>query len=331
MTATMRAILAHAAGGPASLAVERRPVPEPGPGEVRLRVAYAALNPLDTHARAARIKWGHPGFPFVPGYEYAGRVDAVGPGVDPALLGRRMASMAEWGGNADYALATAAKLVPVPEAFDWKLAAAFATCAPTCWHLVHSAAAVTPGMSVVVHSAAGAVGALTLQIARDAGARVIGLAGGPRKLEYAARFGAAKLIDYLAEDWPAQVKALTGGRGADVIIDGNAGPTAARNYQAIAPLGNVIYLGAMAGQAPDVNVSQLIGQSFSVTGFVLFHHQARSGGREEVEITEALGSGRWRIPIERVFDLEETAAAHALFEGRELLGRSLIRVGGDAV
>lgn len=329
MTATMRAIIARQAGEPASLVLDRIPVPAPGPGQARLRVAYAALNPLDTHARAARIRWGHPGFPFVPGYEYAGRVDAVGPGVDPALVGRRMAAMSEWGGNGEFALATAARLVPVPDEFDWRLGAVFATCAPTSWHLVHSAAGLAPGMTAVIHSAAGAVGALTAQIARDAGATVIGLAGGARKLEYARQFGAAEVIDYRAEDWVARVKALTGGRGADVIFDGNAGPDAPRNYQAIAPLGNVIYLGAMAGLAPDVNISQLIGQSFSVTGFVLFFHQARTRGRENAEIVSSLATGRWRIPIERVFELEDVPVAHALFEGRELMGRALIRVGGE--
>lgn len=329
MTQTMRAIVARRECEPAALSLEQLPVPEPGPGQARLRVAYAALNPLDTHARAGRIRWGHPGFPFVPGYEYAGRVDAVGPGVDPALIGRRMASMAEWGGNGEYALATAARLVPIPDAFDWQLGAVFATCAPTAWHLVHSAGRLGRGMTAVVHSAAGAVGALVTQIAVETGATVIGLAGGARKLEYARQFGAHHLLDYRSEDWPARVRDLTGGRGADVIIDGNAGAQAPRNYEAVAPLGNVIYLGAMSGTAPDVNVSQLIARSFSVTGFVLFFHQARSGGRENEEIATALASRRWRIPVERVFDLEEIPVAHALFEGRELVGRSLIRVGGE--
>lgn len=325
----MRAVIAEAPGGPDSLALTTAPVPQPGPGQARIRVAYSALNPLDTHARANRIKWGHPGFPFVPGYEYAGRVDAVGDGVDPALVGRRVAAMSEWGGNADFALATASRLVNVPGEFDWKLAATFATCAATAWHLVHSAARLREGMTLLIHSAAGAVGSLTTQIAVEAGARVLGLAGGAEKVTYARQFGAERVIDYLSADWVAEVKSLTGGRGVDVIVDGNAGPDAPRNYDAISPLGNVIYLGAMAGQAPPLNVSQLIGKSFSVTGFVQFFHQARSGGTENAEIVEALSSGRWRIPIERVFALEEVPLAHALFEGRRLVGRSLIEVGGN--
>lgn len=329
MSKTMHAALAEAAGGPESLKIVTRPIPEPGAGQVRIRVAYAALNPLDAHARAGRIKWGHPGFPFVPGYEYSGRIDAVGVDVDASLLGRRVASHSEWGGNGEYAIATAARVVPVPDRLSWQVGAAFSTTAVTSWHLVHSAGRVTRGMHVVVHSAAGSVGAVVTQIAKEAGATVYGLVGGPDKMAYARQFGADHLIDYRSEAWPAKVKELSGGGGADVIIDGNAGPESVKNYEAIAPLGNVIYIGAMGGQAPEVSVSMLIGKSFSVTGFVQFFHQARTRGAENAEIEEKLGTGRWRIPIERVFALDEIAEAHRLFESRALRGRSLVRIGGD--
>lgn len=329
MSKQMRAAIVEAACEPEQIAIRALDIPEPGPGQVRIRVAYAALNPLDTHARAYRIKWGHPGFPFTPGYEYAGLVDAVGEGVDSSLIGRRVASHAEWGGNAEYALATAVRLIPVPEVYDWPTAATFSTCVPTAWHLVHSAGRLQSGMTLLVHSAAGAVGSMVTQIAKDAGARVIGLAGGAKKLDYARQFGADHLIDYLSDTWTDEVKELTEGRGVDVIVDGNAGPASSRNYEVVAPLGNVIYIGAMAGQASEVNVSLLIGKSFSVTGFVQFFHQARTGGSENAEIESKLGSGAWRIAIERVFDLDEVPEAQRLFEQRQLIGRSLIRVGGD--
>lgn len=326
---TMRAILAERAGPPESLALVEREIPEPGAGQVRIRVAYSALNPLDTHARADRIKWSHPGFPFVPGYEFCGLVDAVGAGVDAQLIGKRVSSAGEWGGNADYALATAARLVSIPDAFDWLIGATFSTCAPTAWHLVHSAGRVRPGDVVLIHSAAGSVGALTTQIAKAAGAKVIGLVGSPEKVAYARQFGADNLFDYVNEDWVARVKEVTDGRGADLIIDGNQGADAPKNYQAVAPCGNVIYLGAMAGQAPEVPVGLLVGKSFSVSGFVLYFWQARTKYAEMKEIIPRLASGEWRIPIERVVDLSEVAEAHAAFEGRRLSGRTLIRVGGD--
>ncbi|MXW20241.1 MAG: zinc-binding alcohol dehydrogenase family protein [Gammaproteobacteria bacterium] len=331
MPNTMRAVVAEAPGGPESLQMKELPIPSPGEGQVRIRVAYAPLNPLDTHARADRIKWMHPGFPFVPGYEYSGRVVETGDGVDSALNGKRVAANGQWNGNGEFAIARAAGLVPIPDRFDYQLGSTFSTCAPTSWHLVHSAGRVQPGQTVVLHSAAGAVGIMTTQIAKDAGATVIGLVGGGEKAEWASQFGADHMLDYRSEEWPAQVKELTGGRGADVIVDGVQGPNAPLNYDACAPLGNVIYIGAMGGMAPPADISLIIGKSISVTGFVQFFHQARTRQAEDAEIEEKLATGQWRIPIERVAALDETPAMHAAFENRELFGRTLIEVGGEDV
>jgi NADPH2:quinone reductase len=324
----MKGAIVRAAGGPDVIEIEDLAVPEPGDGEVRIQVAYAALNPLDTHARANRIPWMHPGFPFTPGFEYAGVVDAVGPGVHESWIRKRVASNGHWGGNAEYAVAPAKTLNPVPDGFDWHTAAAFSTCAYTAWLLVHQAAKLAEEQWLAVHSAAGAVGSLTVQIAKSAGAKVIGLASGG-KLDYVRSFGADHAVDYTEETWPDAVRELTGGRGADVIIDGNAGPNAARNLDAIAPLGNIIYISAMAGQAPSLSISALIGKSCSATGFVQYVHQAVSGGAEKRATHEQLASGKWRIAVERVYPLDELAEAHRAFEARELVGRTLIEVGGE--
>jgi NADPH2:quinone reductase len=325
----MRTAIVREAGGPENVTIEETQVPEPGPGQVRIRVAYAALNPLDAHARALRVQWMHPGFPFVPGFEYAGLVDAVGEGADRALIGQRVAVNGQWGGNADYALADASRIERVPDGFDWHTAATYSTCAYTSWLLIHSAGKVRPGQAVVIHSAAGAVGILTTQVAKAAGATVIALAGGPEKLAYIEPFGADHRIDYLQDDWPEQVKAATGGRGADLIIDGNAGPNALRNLECIAPLGNIVFMGATAGQAGDLSISALIGKCCSVTGFVQYVHQLTSGGREKTEMNEKLASGEYRIPVEKVYALEDLAEAHRAWENRELMGRTLIAAGGD--
>lgn len=327
----MRQVVVVEPGGPEVLTLQEAEQPDPGAGQVRVKVAYASLNPLDNHARADRIKWNHPGYPFTPGFEFAGRVDAVGEGVDPTLLDQRVATNGHWGGNADYAIVPAHALVPVPDDFDWPLACCFSTCAYTSWLLVHSAAKVQPDQWVVVHSAAGAVGALVMQIAKSAGAQVIGLVGGEHKFAFAEQFEPDAVIDYLRDDWPEGVKALTDGRGADVIFDGNAGPRAPMNLDAVAPLGNIIYLGASAGQAPPVSPSLLIGKSCSVSGFVQYFHQAASGGAEVSATHQALADHTWRIPIEQTYDLSDIAEAHRAWEARALLGRAVIRVGGDSV
>ena len=325
----MQSVTVKAPGGPEVLELTEAAMPTPGPGEALVKVAYAALNPLDNHARADRIKWNHPGYPFTPGFEFCGLVDAVGEGVDVALVGQRVATNGQWGGNAEYAAVTATSLVPVPPDFDWKLASCFSTCAYTAWLLVHSAARVKADQWVVVHSAAGAVGSLVIQIAKSAGAQVIGLVGGEHKFEFVEQFGPDAVIDYLRDDWPDGVKALTDGRGADVIFDGNAGDRAPMNLDAVAPLGHIIYLGASAGQAPPVPPSMLIGKSCSMSGFVQYFHQAISSGAEMAATHKALADGSWRIPIEREFDLADIAEAHRAWEARELLGRAVIRVGGE--
>ena len=325
----MQRAIIQKAGGPKVVEIESADVPEPGDREVRIRVAFAALNPLDNHARAERVKWMHPGFPFTPGFEYSGVVDACGGGVDAALLGTRVACNGQWGGCAEYTVAQADGLERIPDGLDMKTGAVFSTCAYTAWLLVHSAARLEPGQSIAIHSAAGAVGAMLVQIARSAGAVVYALAGGEHKLAYAAQFGADHLVDYNDPEWPQKVVEQNGGRGVDCIVDGNAGPAALSNFDAIAPLGKVIFIGATAGEAPDVNVSMLIGKSCSVTGFVQYLHQAVSGGAEKEATHAALLSGEWRIPIEKTYPLADVAAAHAAWENRELTGRTLIEIGGE--
>ncbi len=325
----MRAAVIHEAGGPDVIAIEDIAVPDPGPAQVRVKVAFVAMNPLDAHARAARIDWMHPGFPFTPGFEYSGVVDACGEGVDESLLGKRVASNGGWGGCAEFAIASAATLEHIPDGIDLGTGAAYSTCAYTAWLLVHSAAKLQAGQSIAIHSAAGAVGAMLTQIAKSAGATVFALVGGEAKLGYAKQFGADHLVDYNDETWPAKVVELNGGKGVDVIIDGNVGPNVMRNFDAIAPFGNVIFIGATAGLGPDINISMLIGKGCSVTGFTQYQHQAASQGAERAATHEALMSGAWRIPIEKTFPLDDTAEVHRAWEARELSGRTLIEVGGD--
>ena len=326
----MKAVVAEAPGAPEVLVFTDVPEPEPGPGQARVRVAYAAMNPLDTHARAARIDWNAPTFPFTPGYEYSGLVDRVGEDVDPALVGKRVVSEAEWGGCAEYAIATAARLIDIPEGFDWQLGTIFHTCAYSAWHVLHTAGRLRPSDHVLLHSAAGPVGIMATQIAKEAGATVYGLVGSQEKAEFAKPFGADHLIDRRASDWVEEIERRSVGRGVDLIIDGVAGPDSAKNFVALAPLGQVIYMGAIAGQPPPVDISrELYYKTIAVRGFVVYTAMAQTGGKEKPEIEEALRTGRWKIPITKIVELEETAELHRQFENRELFGKSLIRVGGD--
>ncbi len=324
----MRALVAEQPGGPEVLEIQQLAIPEPGSGEVRIRVAYAALNPLDCHARADRIGWNAPTFPFTPGYEYSGIVDAVGEGGDPEMIGQRMISRGCWLGCADYAIAPVHSLVPVPEGFEWPLATVFHTCALSAWHILHTTGRLRASDTVLLHSAAGPVGLMATQIAKEAGATVIGLCSA-NKIDFARPFGADHLIDARG-DWLAELAKVTDGRGADVIYDGVAGPDSANNHQALAPLGQVIYLGAVAGPPPPVDISrELYAKTIAVRGFVVYVAMAATQGAELPEIHDALRSGRWQIPITRTEPLENAAELHRAFEAREIFGKAVIRVGGD--
>lgn len=326
----MRAIVADIPGGPEVLALKDVPTPEPGPGQARIKVAYSDLNPLDTHARAKRVNWNAPTFPFTPGYEYSGLVEKVGEGVDASLVGKRVASVGEWGGNADYAIATAGRLSMIPEGFDWQTGTVFQTGTYSAWHLVHTVGKVKPGMSVLFHSGSGSVAIMGAQIAREAGATVFVTCGSKAKVDFARSFGAHHLIDYRASDWVAEVKRLTDGRGVDLIVDGVAGPDAPKNYEAVAALGEVVYIGALGGFPPPVDISkQLYAKTIAVRGFVVYVAMAATKGAEKPAIHEALRTGRWKTGVTGVYDLGDVPTLHRKFEARELFGKSLIRVGGD--
>ena len=325
----MQAIVVEKPGNPEVIQLKELTVPSPGEGQIRIQVAYSALNPLDTHSRAGRVAWNAPKMPYTPGYEYTGRVDLAGNGVDKSLIGKRVSVAGEWGGNAEYTVVPASKVRLVPDEFSWQIAACFATCGPTSWHLIHSAGKVKSGQRVIIHSAAGAVGALTTQIAKDVGAEVFGLVGSEDRKEYAKQFGADYLINRNSCDWAEEFLSLTEKKGADLIIDGVAGSDSPLNYKAIAPLGNIIYLGLMGGPPPDVNISQIIGKSFSVTGFVQYFHQAQSKGAEMIPLTKNLSNGSWIIPIGHIGSLNEVSHLHRLFESRSLAGRTLIKIGGE--
>jgi len=329
MDSKMRAIVADKPGPPDVLELRQVPIPEPGPGQARVRVAYAALNPLDTHARAARVEYLAAEFPYTPGYEYSGLVDAVGDGVDPSLLGRRVVSESQWGGCADYALSVADRLIQIPNGFDWVLGTVFHTCVYSAWHVLHTAGRIRQGDHLLLHSAAGAIGTMAAQIAKEAGAVVYGLCA-PEKFDFASQFGADHLVDSRAEDWVQQIKDLSGGRGVDLIIDGVAGPDAPKNFEVLAPLGQVIYMGAVGGYAPPVDISrELYAKSIAVRGFVVYVAMSATGGAEKESIHDALRSGRWRVPVTKIAELEEVPELHRLFEQRLLTGRTVIRVGGD--
>jgi len=332
---TMRAMVVAAPGGPEALVSADLPVPVPGAGQARVKVAFVGMNPLDAMARREHLAWLPVSWPFVPGTERSGVIDAVGDGVDPQLIGRRVLARIGFGGYAEYSIAQAASLIHLPDGMSLKLGAAYRGCSATAWYALHASARIQSGDTALVHSAAGAVGAMAMQIARDAGARVCGLAGGPAKVAFARDLlGDANgtVLDYLREDWDAEARAFAGAGGFDVILDGNGGPRADRNYTLVGMLGRVVYIGATAGvPAPPAPVPLLITRSFSVGGIDLRSVEAKLDNVADAIIQREVTSGRWRVPVTEVVPLAQVASLHARLEAREVMGRAVIEVGGEDV
>ena len=218
-----------------------------------------------------------------------------------------------------------------PEGFDWKLGTVSVSSAQTAWQLLNTVARARAGDVIVVHAAAGAVGLMLVQIGKEMGCKVVALVGSPEKIAWGKQQAQADLwLDYRADkEWPKKVKDFTGGRGANFIFDGNEGEDALKNLQALAPLGQVVFIGAMNGAAPPINIPTLIGGSLGVRGFVVQDGIALTKGAELAEIIPKLQSGAWKFPIAQPVPLEKVADLHRAHEARTLLGRGIIRVGGE--
>jgi NADPH2:quinone reductase len=328
--ATMRAMTVLEPGPPENLRPVIMAVPVPLKGQARVRVAYAGMNPIDAMLRRERIDWLPVQYPFVPGIEHSGVVDRIGEGVDPSWLGRRVLSRFSMGGYAEYSVSKAAALIPLDPRIDLKTGCAFRGCSFTAWHALHRMAKIRAGDTVLIHSAAGAVGAMAMQIAIEAKAVVVGLVGGAEKAAFAAQFG-GPIVDYLVPNWPEEARRAIGGRGFDIILDGNSGPNAAHNYTLIARAGRVLYIGNSAGSYPEpISVPLLIARSVWVGGMTLRDVEDGPGSDTDGAIVEAVASGRWSVPISEVVPLSEVAALHRRLESRQLMGRAVIRIGGES-
>lgn len=325
----MRAVVLEKHGGPEVLKISYLPIPEPKDGQIQVRVAYAGLSPTDAMVRAGTFRF-HPPLPFIIGNNYSGRITRVGVGVDTKRIGERVTVGSE-GGYADYAIVSADRAEPMRDGFDWKLGTVAVAPTVTAYHLLHTVARARSGDMVVVHAAAGAVGLMLVQIAKEIGTKVVALVGSPDKIAWGQQQVHADLwLDYRADKaWPEKVKDYSGGRGADFIFDGNQGEDALKNLEALAPLGQVVFIGALSGAAPQVNIPSLIGGSFGVRGFVVQDGIARTKGVELDEIIPKLQSGQWKFPIAAPVPLEQVAELHREFENRTLLGRGIISVGGE--
>jgi NADPH2:quinone reductase len=325
----MRAIVVEQPGDAEVLQVrDDHPVPELKAGEVRVRVAYAGLNFFDVLQRGGRYL-RKPKYPMILGGEVSGVVDAVGADVHHLTEGQPVCALTgSAGGYAEYAVADAEAIIPLPHNMSLKLAAAYPLQVLTAWGVLNlSAKAHHPGEWTLVHAAAGGVGTILCQLARDAGCLVIGTAGSDEKCEHARKYGAQWALNYNEEAWPLRVREITGGHGADIICDSVGRATQQGNMRCIANFGRVVIFGYASGE-PKYDMNVLWGRSAGITTYGLYHHVIHETitKRSIRETLPRVINGELKLPIGGVYPLAEVAAAHEALEGRQTVGKLLLEV-----
>jgi NADPH2:quinone reductase len=320
----MKAIQICETGGPEVLKLAELPIPQPGPGQVLIRVEATGVNFIEVYFRKGVYKAS---LPLTPGSEAAGTVEELGPGVTGFAAGDAVASVAVLGSYAEYALVPAAQLVKVPEGLSMEKAAAAMLQGMTAHYLAYSTFPLKAGDTALVHAGAGGVGLLLTQMAAKIGARVITTVSTKAKAELSLEAGASDVILYTEQDFEAAVKQLTGGKGVDVVYDSVGKTTFDQSLNCLRPRGMLVLFGASSGPVPPFDLIQLSGKgSLFVTRPTLWHHVAT---RAELEWRsgEVLGwaaNGELKLRTEHVYPLDEAAKAQTDLESRATTGKILL-------
>jgi NADPH:quinone reductase len=323
----MRAVVIREPGEPEVLDLAVVPRPEPGAGEVRVRVATSGLNRADLLQRRGRYPVP-PGYPKdIPGLELAGTVDALGVGVTRWSLGDAVMGILGGGGYAEHALSPASTLVPVPAGMDPATAGAIPEVYMTAYDAVFLQERLVAGETLLVHAVGSGVGTAAVQLARRAGAEVIGTSRTPEKLEQARGVGLQHGV--LADDgWPERVLELTDGRGVDVVLDLVGGPYLEGNQRVIAERGRHIVVGVPGGSEATISLRHLMGRRASIRGTVL---RARPLPEKEAlarafteEVLPGFAAGELRPVVDRTFPAAEAAEAHRYMEENRNFGKILL-------
>ena len=320
----MRAIRVHRTGGPDVLQLEELPDRRPGPGEALVRVEAAGVNFVDVYARTGAYARE---LPFIPGEEGAGTVEAVGEGVSGVRGGDRVAWAGVPGSYATHVLARVDKLVPVPADLSARVAAAAMLQGMTAHYLVHSTFPLKTGDTCLVHAAAGGVGLLLVQMAKQAGARVLGTTSTEDKARLARDAGADEVVLYTREPFDDAVRARTGGRGVDVVYDSVGAATFDKSLLVLRPRGMMVLFGQSSGRVPPVDLQVLNARgSLFVTRPTLRDYVAT---RDELlaragDVLGALARGELSVRIHAEYPLARAADAQRDLESRATSGKLVL-------
>ncbi len=322
----MKRIQVNETGGPEKMQLADVPTPVPGPGQALVRIASAGVNFIDVYFRTGLYKAD---FPVTLGNEAAGTVEAVARGVTEVAPGDRVAYAMTRGAYAEYAVVPAAQLVKLPAHLDFPTAAAAMLQGMTAHYLTHSTFHLKSGDTCLVHAAAGGAGGLIVQMAKMLGARVFATVSTSAKAEIARAHGADEVILYTEQNFEAEVKRLTAGRGVDVVYDSVGKTTFDKSLNCLRPRGLMALFGQSSGPVPPFDPTILNAKgSLFLTRPSLAHHVLT---RQELlwragDVLGWLESGRLKLRIYRTYPMADAAAAHRDLESRKTTGKLLLSV-----
>ena len=325
----MRVIEIAAPGGPEQLRLAIRPVPQPGPGEVLIRVAAAGINRPDIVQRQ-----GHypppPGASDLPGMEVAGTVAELGPGVAEPRVGDQVTALLTGGGYAEFAVAAAPLCLPIPTGLTLVEAAALPETFLTVWTNVFERGGCKAGDTVLIHGGTSGIGTTAIQLATAWGAKVFATAGTHAKARVCEDLGAVRGIDYRTEDFVQIVKDATGGRGADVILDMVAATYVQRNIEVAAVEGRIVVIAVQGGSKAEIKMNMLMMKRLTLTGSTLrprtVEQKAAIATAVRENVWPLLAARRVRPIIHATFPLAEAAEAHRLMESSNHIGKIMLIV-----
>lgn len=320
----MKAVRVEQFGGPEALKVMDVPLPEPGEGEVRVKIEAIGVNFLDIYQRLGRYQGS---VPFTLGQEAAGIVDAVDPNLTEVKPGDRVAYASVQGSYAEYAIVPAWRLVPIPAGLDAQQAAAAMVQGITAHYLARSTYPLKTGETALVHAAGGGTGQMLVQVAKRCGGRVIGTVSTDEKAQVAREAGADDVILYTQTDFESEVKRLTNNAGVDVVYDSVGKDTFDKSLNCLRQRGYMVLYGAASGPVPPLDPQVLNAKgSLYLTRPYIGHYTA---DRAELlwranDVFNWMAAGELRVRIDKVFRLSEVAEAHRYLEGRQSKGKILL-------
>jgi len=329
LPAQMTVVAISKPGGPEVLLPETRAVPRPGPQEILIKVAAAGVNRPDVAQRSGSYP-PPPGASDLPGLEVAGTVVAVGDGAVKHKIGDKVMSLVAGGGYAQYCIAPDAQAMAIPATLSINEAGATPETLMTVWHNVFERGALQAGETILIHGGSSGIGTMAIQLAKAFGAKVVVTVGSQDKVDACLKLGADRAINYKTEDFVAEAKSFTGGKGVEVILDMVAGDYVERNYDAAAVDGRIVQIAVLSGAKATVNFAKLMMKRLHHTGSTLRPRSAADKAAMvsaiEAKVLPLFQAGKVKPLMDSTFPLEKAADAHRRMETSAHIGKIVLTV-----